>query len=84
MGNTDSAFMEYTPEFENFEFEQSGWSGEDEVFNEAELMGLAGELLEINSEAELDQFLGKLIKKAGRAVGRAVRSPNRTSSRRIS
>jgi hypothetical protein len=38
-------------------------------------MELAGELLEINSEAELDQFLGKLIKKAGSAIGKVVRSP---------
>ena len=58
-------------EFENFEFEDSEWSGEGEVFSEAELMELAGELLEINSEAELDQFLGGLIKK----VGGFVRSP---------
>jgi hypothetical protein len=43
-------------EFENFEFEDSEWSGEGEVFSEAELMELAGELLEINSEAELDQW----------------------------
>ncbi|WP_417915627.1 hypothetical protein [Candidatus Electronema sp. JM] len=61
-------------EFENFEFEDE-WSGEGEVFSEAELMELAGELLEINSEAELDQFLGKLIKKAGSALGKVVRSP---------
>jgi hypothetical protein len=38
-------------------------------------MELATELLEITNEAELDQFLGKLIRKAGRAVGRAIKSP---------
>ena len=59
-------------EFENFEFEDSEWSGEGEVFSEAELMELAGELLEINSEAELDHFLGKLIKKAGSALGKVM------------
>jgi hypothetical protein len=75
MGNPDSVFMEYSPEFESFEFEESEWSGEAEVFNEAELMELAGELLEIDSEAELDQFLGKLIKRVGRGLGRVVRSP---------
>jgi len=75
MGNLDSAFMEYSPELESFEFEDSEWSGEGEVFNEAELMELAGELLEIDSEAELDQFLGKLIKRVGRGIGRVVRSP---------
>lgn len=75
MGNQESMFMEYSPEFENFEFEESEWSGESEIFNEAELMELAGELMEVNSEAELDQFLGKLIKRAGRTLGRVVRSP---------
>jgi len=76
----DNEFMEYTPEFENFEFENfefedSEQAGEGEVFTEAELMELAGELMEVNSEAELDQFLGKLIKKAGKAVRGVIRSP---------
>ena len=75
MYNQENTFMEYSPEFENFEFEESEWSGEDEVFNEAELMELAGELMEVNSEAELDQFLGKLIKRVGRGLGKVVRSP---------
>jgi hypothetical protein len=75
MYNQESTFMEYSPEFENFEFEESEWSGEEEVFNEAELMELAGELMEVNSEAELDQFLGKLIKRVGRGLGKVVRSP---------
>ena len=38
-------------------------------------MELAAELLGVTSEAELDRFLGDLIKKAGRAVGRFVKSP---------
>lgn len=91
MSNYENTFMEYSPEMENFEGEQnewedsewageSGWGeaewgSESEVFSEAELMELAGELLEVNSEAELDQFLGKVIKKAARAVGKVVRSP---------
>jgi hypothetical protein len=44
-------------------------------FNEVQEMELASELLEIQSEAELDQFLGKLIKSATKAVGGFVRSP---------
>jgi len=36
---------------------------------------LATELLEIGSEQELEQFLGKLFKRAGRAVGGFIRSP---------
>jgi uncharacterized protein (DUF697 family) len=37
-------------------------------------MGLAAELLEVTDEAELDQFLGKLLKKATSAVGRGLHS----------
>ena len=73
MDNFEGEYLEYNPEFEGFEFEDAEWT--DEVFSEAELMELAGELLQVDSEAELDQFLGKLIKKAGRRVGRMVRSP---------
>jgi uncharacterized protein (DUF697 family) len=75
MGNLDSAFMEYGPELEEFEYDEEEWEGEGEAFDEAELMELAGELLQVESEAELDQFLGKLIKKAARKVRRVVRSP---------
>jgi len=38
-------------------------------------MELTAELLEITNEAELDRFLGDLIKKAGRAIGTVVKSP---------
>jgi hypothetical protein len=43
-------------------------------FDEAEEMELAADLLEITDEAELDQFIGKLIKRAGRAAGQFVKS----------
>lgn len=46
-----------------------------EVFNESEVMELAAELLEVTNEAELDRFLGNLIKKAGSALGKVVKSP---------
>ena len=75
MDHMETAMMEYSPEFEQFEFGESEWSGEGEVFSEAELMELAGELMEVQSEAELDQFLGKIIKKVGRVVGKVARSP---------
>jgi hypothetical protein len=69
--------FEFNPEmtsFENeqFEFEQSEWG---EVFSENELMELTAELLEVTDEAELDQFLGGLIKKVGGAIGKVVKSP---------
>lgn len=73
MESYEAAYSEYSPELESFEFEESEWTGE--VFSEAELMELAGELLQVNSEAELDQFLGKFIKKVGRGIGKIVRSP---------
>jgi hypothetical protein len=40
-------------------------------FSEAEEMELAVELLGVSSEAELDQFIGKLISKAGRFLKRS-------------
>jgi hypothetical protein len=76
MHDIDRTQLEFDPEMENFEFQQSEWSGESEsVFNEADELELAAELLEINDEQELDQFLGNLIRKAGRAIGKVVRSP---------
>lgn len=57
-----------------FEGEYSGVNGES-PFNESEEMELAAELLGVNSEAELDQFLGNLIKRGARAVGGFIRSP---------
>lgn len=65
-------------EAEQFEFAQAeapsyGESGE--VFGETDEMALASELLEVASEAELDQFLGGLIKRAARAAGGFLSSP---------
>ena len=51
--------------------EQSG----EAPFNETQEMALAAELLSVSNEHELEQFLGGLIKSAGRAVGSFVRSP---------
>src|SRR5258706_1151488 len=68
--------FEYNPEMPSYE---TGWGGEveyeSEVFSEAEVMELAGQLTEVTTEAELDRFLGDLISKAGRALGKVVRSP---------
>lgn len=75
MGSFDSAFMEYEPEAEAMDFEDFESTADGEVFTEAELMELANELLQVDSEAELDQFLGSLIKKAGQGIGKVVKSP---------
>jgi hypothetical protein len=67
-------------ELDQFEFEFSEEADLDSPFTEAEEMELATELLNISSEAELDQFLGKLfkgawkgIKKVGKFVGKVAR-----------
>lgn len=79
MHNIDRTLSEYEPEYEAFgadEFEFEGeFEDEGEVFDETEEMELASELLSVSDEAELDQFLGKLIKKAAGAVRKVVKSP---------
>src|SRR5262245_54471367 len=64
---------EYSYEFESDqEFETYDQEG---PFSEAEEMELAAELLAVSNEAELDQFLSDLFKKASRAVGGLIKSP---------
>lgn len=63
-----------TREQETFEYPPSG-GATGRVFNEQQEMELASELLEVNSEAEFEQFLGDLISKAGKAVGSFISSP---------
>src|SRR5262245_60083985 len=75
---------EYTGEFEaeqycyefegDQEFETYGEYYQEGVFSEADEMGLASELLAVSNEAELEQFLGKLFKKASQAVGGFLKS----------
>jgi hypothetical protein len=66
-------------EFDEAEDHEYG-DGEAEAFeaaeelDETEEMELASQLLEMTDEAELDQFLGSLIKRAGRAAGRFASS----------
>jgi hypothetical protein len=70
-----------TGEFEN-EFESNydsrgeaetyGEYSQEGTFSEADEMELAAELLSVSNEAELDQFLGKLFKKAGAFVSSAL------------
>lgn len=67
--DTEIDTYETEPEFE-FEFDDSEY-----VFDEAEEMELAAELLEATDEYELDQFLGKVFKKVGRGIRKVIRSP---------
>jgi hypothetical protein len=66
-------------EAEQFEFpeemEFGGYMQMEGPFDEVEEMELAAGLLEVADEAELEQFLGNLIKRAGQVFGRVVRSP---------
>jgi uncharacterized protein (DUF697 family) len=75
MYESENSF-EFNPDlrFENeeFEFGEAEWG---EVLSENELMELTSELMEISNEAELDQFLGDLIKNVGGAIGKVVKSP---------
>ncbi|SDS16826.1 hypothetical protein [Pseudomonas oryzae] len=83
MHDIDRTQMEYMPELsafetESFEYGEQEWSGEmadETILSEADELELAGELLGVSNEEELEQFLGNLLKKAGRAVGQVVRSP---------
>jgi hypothetical protein len=45
------------------------------VFGETQEMALAAELLELTNEQELNQFIGDLIKGAGKAIGGFVKGP---------
>lgn len=55
-------------------FESNGEHYESVLSPEAEAE-LATEFMGINTEAELDRFLGSLIKRVGRTVGGVIRSP---------
>jgi len=77
MHDIDRTQMEFTPEsgYETEQWESESWAGESGLLSEADEMQLASELLGVSTEAELDQFLGNLIKKASSAIGSVVRSP---------
>ena len=78
-----NALQETFDELDELDFEQNGYSsgnGHDngQPFSEEEEMELAFELLEVSSDEELDEFIGKLWKKAKRfaksKAGRAIGS----------
>jgi hypothetical protein len=79
----DRTLLEYSPETEAFRRDVAGLGETElphetrgaEVFDEADEMEFAASLLEVTDEAELDLFLGNLIRSAGRAVGGFVSSP---------
>jgi hypothetical protein len=76
MHDLDRTTLEIGDETENFEFPEEFEFGQQESpFNEVEEEELAAQLLEITDEAELDQFIGGLIKKVSKAARGVIRSP---------
>ena len=71
-GALDSQVTDDEDEFE-FEFELG--DDHESPFTEDQEMELASELLNISSEEELDEFLGKAFKKIGRGFKRVIKSP---------
>jgi hypothetical protein len=77
MSTFTNPLTEYSPQMEAFEFDFGMELGQQpgSVFNQGQEMELASQFLEIGNEQELDHFLGELIKKAGSALGKFVKSP---------
>jgi hypothetical protein len=80
--NVESTYGEYPGEAEQsgfeFEFEseeESVFGGEQGLFSEAEEMELAAQLLSASNEAELEQFLGDIFKKAAQTFKKVIRIP---------
>jgi len=71
MSTFRNPLAEYTPEME-FGQGSTGFRSTPGIFNEAQEMELAAELLSVTNEQELEQFLGDLISKAGSLVSRAA------------
>ena len=78
---SDMEAGDYEGDFESdmewgYQGEEEGGFGEGESpFSEEEEIEMAAELLSLSQDQELDQFLGKLIRRAGQAAGQFVRSP---------
>jgi hypothetical protein len=69
---------EYSPQMEALEPSRGLMLTEGSrpaAFTEEQELELASELLEVADEQELDNFLGDLIKQAGNALGKIVKSP---------
>jgi len=77
MSTFANPLTEYSPQMEAFGFDQGMELAQQPggVFNEGQEMELASRFLEVANEQELEYFLGDLIKKAGSALGKFVKSP---------
>ena len=76
MHDLDRTTLEIGDETTNFEFADEFEYGQQESpFSENEEEELAAQLLEITDEAELDQFIGGLIKKVAKTARKVIKSP---------
>lgn len=76
MHDLDRTTLEIGEENDEFEFpEEFEFEQQESPFNETEEEELAAQLLEITDEAELDQFIGGLIKKVSKAARTVIKSP---------
>jgi hypothetical protein len=80
MHDIDRTQLEYSTETgpfqqEEFEFQEFESGVMQEELSEQEEIQLAHELLSVNNEQELEQFLGNFIRRAVSAVGQVARSP---------
>jgi len=80
MHDIDRTQLEYSAEAgpfqqEEFELEEFETGMMQEEMSEQEEIQLAHELLSVNNEQELEQFLGNFIRRAVSAVGQVARSP---------
>ncbi|WP_256081075.1 hypothetical protein [Massilia sp. YIM B04103] len=62
-------------EAEQYEFGETEWSGEGGILSEAQELELANELLSVSNEAELEQFLGNVVRSFTKFVPQIVNSP---------
>lgn len=78
---SDMEAGDYEGDFESdmewgYQGEEEGVFGEGEgPFSEEEEIEMAAELLSLSQDQEIDQFLGKLVRRAGQAAGRFISSP---------
>ena len=73
----------YESDFENLSFENSNFDLRDSFDDDAELELLARELMEIETEMEYEQFLGKLLKRGARKLKRAAKKVGRRAFRKV-
>jgi hypothetical protein len=73
----EGGFGDYEGEYGDSEGEGEGEAADEaeSVFDEMDEMDLAAELLSLSDEQELDQFIGKIIRSAGKAVGSVISGP---------